>query len=93
MKIAAPNGVDVFIDSVGGIFFQHVINRMARNGRICLLGNLARYNHKRRTPEDDDEEEEEQALGSRMLDMDIALKVCLLYVINFFANFCFDSRI
>ena len=44
LKIASPNGVDIFIDSVGGIFHRSVIDHMAPNGRVCILGNLSAYN-------------------------------------------------
>ena len=50
LKIAAPKGVDVFIDSVGGIFHAAVMEHMAMNGRVCLLGNLASYNNPKNVP-------------------------------------------
>jgi len=43
LKIAAPKGVDIFIDSVGGQFHQTVLNHMNFCGRIIQLGNLALY--------------------------------------------------
>lgn len=47
LKIAAPNGVDVFVDSVGGIFHSTVLEQMAMGGRVCLFGNLSAYNNPR----------------------------------------------
>ena len=45
LKIAAPRGVDIFLDSVGGIFHSTVLDHMAEGGRVCLYGNLAMYNN------------------------------------------------
>ena len=50
LKIAAPTGVDVFLDAVGGVFHSTVLEFMAPRGRICLLGNLAAYNHPKAVP-------------------------------------------
>ena len=44
LKIAAPKGVDIFLDSVGGAFHQAVLTNMNYNGRVIQLGNLSRYN-------------------------------------------------
>jgi len=43
LKIAAPKGVDIFLDSVGGAMHQTVLNHMNFNGRVVQLGNLAMY--------------------------------------------------
>ena len=43
LKIAAPKGVDIFLDSVGGVMHQTVLNHMNFNGRVIQLGNLAMY--------------------------------------------------
>ena len=45
LKIAAPKGVDIFIDSVGGSFHQSVLPHMNYGGRIIQLGNLSLYNN------------------------------------------------
>ena len=45
LKIAAPKGVDIFIDAVGGKFHQSVMSHMNFGGRIVQLGNLARYDN------------------------------------------------
>ena len=50
LRIAAPKGVDIFIDSVGGIFHAAVMEHMAMNGRVCLLGNLSSYNNPKNVP-------------------------------------------
>ncbi|XP_023328257.1 prostaglandin reductase 1 isoform X2 [Eurytemora carolleeae] len=43
LKIAAPEGVDIFWDAVGGSLSTNIINNMAIFGRIILVGNLASY--------------------------------------------------
>jgi len=43
LKIAAPEGVDILWDSVGGEFTAKVINHMASFGRVLMVGNLASY--------------------------------------------------
>eukprot|EP00095_Tigriopus_kingsejongensis_P002438 maker-scaffold380_size190731-snap-gene-0.38 protein:Tk02438 transcript:maker-scaffold380_size190731-snap-gene-0.38-mRNA-1 annotation:"nadp-dependent leukotriene b4 12-hydroxydehydrogenase" len=50
LKIAAPAGVNIFIDSVGGLFHSAVMEYMAPNGRVCILGNLAAYNNPSNVP-------------------------------------------
>ena len=47
LKIAAPKGVDIFIDSVGGEFHQTVMEHMNFCGRVVQLGNLSLYNNPR----------------------------------------------
>jgi len=45
LKQAAPKGVDVFFDNVGGEFFQEMITKhMAHYGRIAICGSIANYN-------------------------------------------------
>ncbi|CAB4055870.1 DICER1 [Lepeophtheirus salmonis] len=41
LKIGAPYGVDIFIDSVGGAFHSKIIDKMNLRGRICILGSLS----------------------------------------------------
>ena len=36
-------GVDIFIDSVGGVFHSIVVEHMRFGGRVCILGTLAHY--------------------------------------------------
>ena len=50
LKIAAPKGVDVFLDGVGGIFHSIVQEFMAPKGRILLYGNLSCYDSPKNVP-------------------------------------------
>lgn len=50
LNIAAPNGVDIFWDGVGGNFSATVLPHMAMFGRVIMVGNLASYNHIQNTP-------------------------------------------
>ena len=50
LNIAAPNGVDIFWDGVGGNFSATVLQHMAMFGRVIMVGNLACYNHIPSTP-------------------------------------------
>ena len=50
LRIAAPSGVDVFLDAVGGVFHSTVVEQMAPGGRVCVLGNLSAYNNPRSVP-------------------------------------------
>ena len=45
LNIAAPNGVDIFWDGVGGGFSSIVLQHMAMFGRVIMVGNLSSYNH------------------------------------------------
>ena len=45
LNIAAPNGVDIFFDGVGGQFSATVLQHMAMFGRVIMVGNLSSYNH------------------------------------------------
>ena len=44
LNIAAPNGVDIFFDGVGGQFSATVLQHMAMFGRVIMVGNLSSYN-------------------------------------------------
>merc|ERR1719402_682077 len=44
LNIAAPNGVDIFWDGVGGSFSGTVLQHMSMFGRVIMVGNLACYN-------------------------------------------------
>ncbi|CAF4042958.1 unnamed protein product, partial [Rotaria sordida] len=47
LKRAAPNGVDVFFDNVGGDFFHEMLTKhMAQYGRVCICGSISNYNDK-----------------------------------------------
>merc|ERR1712223_2169298 len=40
---SSVNGVDIFIDAVGGVFNSIVMEHMRFGGRVCILGTLANY--------------------------------------------------
>ena len=44
LKIAAPSGVDIFMDSVGGELHSIVLGHVSPRGRVCVFGNLSSYN-------------------------------------------------
>lgn len=43
LNIAAPNGVDIFWDGVGGSFSATVLSHMSMFGRVIMVGNLSSY--------------------------------------------------
>ena len=43
-------GVDIFIDSVGGVFHSIVMEHMRFGGRVCILGTLAQYANPNNVP-------------------------------------------
>ncbi|XP_064639392.1 prostaglandin reductase 1-like [Lineus longissimus] len=51
LKEAAPDGVDCFIDHVGGTTFATVLSTVRKGGRICIVGEISQYN---KTPEQRD---------------------------------------
>ncbi|MFG3493985.1 NADP-dependent oxidoreductase [Streptomyces sp. NPDC047928] len=44
LKAAAPDGVDVYFDNVGGEHLEAAISRMNVHGRIAICGMIAGYN-------------------------------------------------
>jgi NADPH-dependent curcumin reductase len=44
LKAAAPDGVDVFFDNVGGDVLDQVLLRLARGARVVLSGAVSQYN-------------------------------------------------
>ena len=44
LKEAAPDGIDVFFDNVGGEILEHALARLARGARVVLCGAVAQYN-------------------------------------------------
>ncbi|CAK9188725.1 unnamed protein product, partial [Sphagnum troendelagicum] len=44
LKKAAPNGVNVYFDNVGGDFYDEMIrNHMAQRGRVTICGSISNY--------------------------------------------------
>jgi NADPH-dependent curcumin reductase CurA len=41
---AAPDGIDVYFDNVGGDHLQAAIGRLRRNGRVAMCGAISGYN-------------------------------------------------
>jgi len=50
LNIAAPNGVDIFWDGVGGSFSATVFPHMNMFGRVIMVGNLSSYNYVQGAP-------------------------------------------
>jgi len=50
LKELCPKRVDVFFDNVGGPVLDHVLARLAMNGRIVLCGAISQYNDEHRPP-------------------------------------------
>ncbi|WJV49008.1 NADP-dependent oxidoreductase [Streptomyces flavofungini] len=50
LKEAAPDGVDVYFDNVGGEHLEAAISRMNVHGRITICGMIAGYNDTEPTP-------------------------------------------
>jgi NADPH-dependent curcumin reductase CurA len=44
LKAAAPDGVDVYFDNVGGSILEAVLGRLAMHARIVLCGAVSQYN-------------------------------------------------
>jgi NADPH-dependent curcumin reductase CurA len=44
LRPAAPEGIDVFFDNVGGEILDAALTRMARGGRIVICGAISQYN-------------------------------------------------
>lgn len=44
LKQAAPDGIDVYFDNVGGDHLEAAIGRLNQGGRVALCGAIAQYN-------------------------------------------------
>ena len=40
----APDGIDIFLDNVGGEILDAVLTQLARGGRVVLSGSVSQYN-------------------------------------------------
>jgi NADPH-dependent curcumin reductase CurA len=50
LRAAAPEGIDVYFDNVGGDHLEAALGAMRVNGRIVACGAIARYNDTEPTP-------------------------------------------
>ncbi|MFF3245955.1 NADP-dependent oxidoreductase [Streptomyces sp. NPDC002870] len=50
LKAAAPDGIDVYFDNVGGEHLEAAISSLNLHGRITLCGMIAQYNETEPTP-------------------------------------------
>lgn len=46
LKDAAPDGIDVYLDNVGGSHLEAVLPRMRPHGRVAICGMISAYNNK-----------------------------------------------
>jgi NADPH-dependent curcumin reductase CurA len=44
LRAAAPEGIDVYFDNVGGDHLEAAIDSLTVGGRVCLCGAIAQYN-------------------------------------------------
>ena len=44
LRRAAPGGIDVYFDNVGGAHLEAAIGALGRNGRVALCGAISNYN-------------------------------------------------
>ncbi|MBY3793483.1 NADP-dependent oxidoreductase [Rhodococcus fascians] len=50
LRQAAPDGIDVYFDNVGGDHLEAAIGSMNKHGRIAMCGAIAQYNSTEPTP-------------------------------------------
>jgi NADPH-dependent curcumin reductase CurA len=44
LRAAAPDGIDVYFDNVGGPILDTALTRLARHGRVVICGAISQYN-------------------------------------------------
>jgi len=57
LKKAAPNGVDIYYDNVGGIISNAVLRTLNKDARVPICGQISQYNSEETAPLPDDIEE------------------------------------
>lgn len=45
LKDAAPEGIDMYFENVGGIHFEAAMNCLRPRGRVAICGQISEYNH------------------------------------------------
>ncbi len=50
LKQAAPDGIDVYFDNVGGDHLEAALSRLRRFGRVAMCGAISMYNEGRQSP-------------------------------------------
>lgn len=50
LKTLAPDGIDVYFDSVGGDHLEAALDRLNRNGRAALCGSISEYESEPKGP-------------------------------------------
>jgi NADPH-dependent curcumin reductase CurA len=50
LAAAAPKGIDVYFDNVGGDHLEAAINALRKNGRVAACGSISGYNEKELPP-------------------------------------------
>ncbi|MBO3102013.1 NADP-dependent oxidoreductase [Cellulomonas fengjieae] len=50
LRAAAPDGIDVYFDNVGGVHLEAAIGTLNRDGRVALCGAISGYNDEQAQP-------------------------------------------
>ena len=50
LREAAPDGIDVYFDNVGGAHLEAALTALRTYGRVVACGSISRYNDQERTP-------------------------------------------
>lgn len=51
LKLAAPDGIDVFFDNVGGESLEAALSALRVHGRIIASGGISSYNDEKQKPD------------------------------------------